>query len=273
LRLRSPYPTPQPVQIEGPEHISGLALLRGVLLSTGDAKSAPSWAIVLTGMGLIGLFAMSTVLAYALAYGLGRVFPSVPMVGLYTFAVPVTNPDPYLGWRIAIHVIRILSVLIVLRISPVAGYHAAEHKTVNAIERTGRVDEETVRAMPKEHARCGTNLLAALAPLLLALLPDISLDPLVVVLLVVVFYGIRHHVGWWMQHVFTTKEPSQKQLRAGIKSGELLLEQWRTTPEADRPAKRLWARGLPQVLIGIGAALVILAHVERWVYELVRMGL
>ncbi len=164
----SPYPYPRPAEtpFPRPRHISGLALLRGVFLSTGAVRSASDLALVGAGLGFLVMFAASTLLAYAMVYGLGLLFPDVPTVGIYTFAAVPTGETSDTLWRIVIYGLRFLAFLIVLRISPVAGYHSAEHKVVNAIEQTGGIDENVVRAMPKARVRQTGRIVGDIEPVL-----------------------------------------------------------------------------------------------------------
>jgi hypothetical protein len=274
--LQAPYlpPPPEYPETPRPEHISGLALLRGVFLSTGRVRSATDGALIAAGAGFIVLFSVSTLLAYAVVYLAGKVIPSIPLVAIYTYTDPVTYPDPHIGWRLAVHAVRFLAFLTLLRFSPTAGYHGAEHKVVNAIEQTGGVEEEVVRRMPPQHLRCGTNLLAGIAPVLLAFLPDIAMPPWLLLSLLIVGIALRRQIGWVVQTVFTTKEPSPRQLRAGIESGRRLLERWRSTPPGpESMADRLWQRGLPQVLIGLAIGTALTHYGDGVVYWLIRLGL
>jgi hypothetical protein len=275
--LRGPYPElpEDSPALPRPPHISGLALLRGVFLSTGFVRSATDLGLVAAGGGFILMFGASTLLAYSVTYGLERILGgSVPLVAMYTYALPATSPDPYLIWRIALYGIRFLAFLTVLRLSPVSGYHGAEHKVVNAIELTGSLDEETVRRMPRQHVRCGTNLLAGLGPFLLAIMPDVRIDLTTLVTLLVVGFLARRTIGYLIQTVFTTKEPTTAQLRLGIESGRQLMERWYGTPyRPTSPAERLWARGLPQMLVGLAIGLVCMRGGSLLVYWLIKQGL
>jgi hypothetical protein len=251
-----------------------LALLRGVFLSTGTVRSATDWGLVTAGAGFVLLFSVSSLIAYGTIYFVGRLLADVPLVAIYTFSEPVAYPDPYVGWRVGVHAVRFLAFLTLLRLSPIAGYHGAEHKVVNAIEQTGGVDEEVVRRMPPQHLRCGTNLLAAIAPLLLAISPQVRMSGWWLIVLLAVGITFRRQIGWVVQTVFTTKEPSPTQLRTGIESGRTLLERWRTTPwRPDSPLERLWRRGLPQLVVGLAVGSVIAHYGDIGVFWLLRQGL
>jgi len=246
----------------------------GVFLSTGGARSASDFSLVSAGTAFILLFGASTLLAYGVVYALGRVLPDVPLVAIYTYTLPVAYPDPYVGWRIGVHVVRFVAFLALLRLSPIAGYHGAEHKVVNAIEQTGSLDEEVVRKMPRQHMRCGTNLLAGLAPMLLELTPDVNMTPATLAVLLVVGLLLRREIGYVVQTVFTTREPSRAQLRAGIESGKRLWKQWIDTPPLPTaPADRLWGRGLPQLGLGLCVGIVALHYASLLAFWLLRQGL
>jgi hypothetical protein len=95
-------------------------------------------------------------------------------------------------------------------------------------------------------------------------------------LIVLLAVGItfRRQIGWVVQTVFTTKEPSPTQLRTGIESGRTLLERWRTTPwRPDSPLERLWRRGLPQLVVGLAVGSVIAHYGDIGVFWLLRQGL
>lgn len=273
---RAPYlPPPSDTSLTSrPRGISGLALLRGVFLSTGTARSSSDVSLIGSGAAFIVLFGASTLLAYVIVYLLGRLLPQVPLVAIYTYSLPVGYPDPYVPWRIAVHAIRFLAFLTILRLSPIAGYHGAEHKVVNAIEQTGSLDEDVVRKMPRQHMRCGTNLLAGMAPLLLELTPDVNMSLPTLVLLLIVGVALRRQIGYVVQTVFTTREPSPGQLRAGIESGKRLWQRWiNTPPRPTAPAERLWGRGLPQVGVGLFIGLAVLHYGSTLMFWLLRQGL
>jgi hypothetical protein len=275
---RAPY-LPPPADADTsltsrPRHISGLALLRGVFLSTGTARSASDASLIAAGAAFILLFGASTVLAYSVVYALGKLLPDVPLVAIYTYTLPAGYPDPYVGWRIGVHAIRFLAFLTLLRFSPIAGYHGAEHKVVNAIEQTGRLDEEIVRKMPRQHMRCGTNLLAGLAPMLLELTPDVNMSPITLVGLLAAGLIFRREIGYVVQTVFTTREPSLNQLRQGIESGKRLWKRWiDTPPRPTAPVERLWGRGLPQVGLGLCIGVAALHYGNILIFWLLRQGL
>lgn len=52
----------------------------------------------------------------------------------------------------------LLPVLVMLRFSPASRWHAVEHKSIAAYERAGEAGLATNATDPKEHPRCGSNL-------------------------------------------------------------------------------------------------------------------
>jgi hypothetical protein len=141
------------------------------------------------------------------------------------------------------------------------------------MEQTGRIDPDTVRRMPTQHLRCGTNLLAGIAPILLAFTPDVLMPPWLLLSLLAVGMAFRRQIGWVVQTVFTTKEPSPGQLEAGLTSGRQLIDRWLTQEHRpDSIAERLWCRGLPQIAIGLAIGSAIMNYGGAFVYWLLRLG-
>jgi len=244
----------------GPPRISGLALLGGVFLSTGQVKSASSLHLIGTIVALILLVGASSFFAFVIVWLLDQlsVAGSVSLVAVFVAGTPAGGST---YWVLLVAFIRVVCFLAALRLTPFAGYHAAEHKVVNAIERVGSLDPETVRRMPRQHPRCGTNLFPVLAPLMLWLVIGNPMSPALLLALVAFGFWLRHPLGYALQTVFTTREPSARQLRAGIASGRRLLSLWSTTPPRRlSTAAALWQRGLPQALMGMAIGL----QASRW---------
>lgn len=219
-----------------PAVIGGMATPLGVYLTTGHLTAGVGfWGLFLTGAAL-------TFVSYAI--GLGFYYGQL--------ATGIALPAP-------VEAIASLTIfLVILRLSPLAGYHAAEHQTVNAIERGEPLHAEAVSAMPREHPRCGTNLMALLfgAQLLLPLLAE---EPLWLLPSIALLFLTWRKVGGFLQRLFTTKPARRYQLLSGIRAGEELLRAY-----ADRPSyrasrlKRFWHMGLVQILSGALVALGVL---------------
>jgi hypothetical protein len=177
-----------------------------------------------------------------------------------------------MGWRLpeeATTAIALALFLVALRFSPLAGFHAAEHQTVNAIEQGEPLDLETVAAMPREHPRCGTNLMALLfsAQLLLPLLAE---KPLWLLPTLAVLWLSWRKVGGKLQRFFTTKPARRYQLLSGLRAGEALMRAYQLQP-AYRASrwKRFWNSGLLQILAG-GAVATGLFHLAATFFPSLR---
>lgn len=243
-----------------PPRISGTAMVTGVHLSTGYARTSRDWELVVTGLAVMGLAGVASVLAFLLVWLLDGITP-VPTVGILLGVLPGAVPAHYAYWQVLVNLVVALAFLVVLRLSPLAGYHAAEHMTVTCIERLGRLDPEQVRHMPRAHARCGTSLLAGILPVFLVAVPLLSVNKELAALVVIVGWVLRDRTGLVLQQVFTTKPPSRKQLLAGIRAGEKLLSMIsHERPGPLSPAQRLWRRGFPQMAAGAITGMWLLAQ-------------
>jgi CBS domain-containing protein len=152
-----------------------------------------------------------------------------------------------------------LLFLSLVRLSPLAGYHAAEHQVVHAIERGEPLLPECVREMPREHPRCGTNFIAgallfslggALTPILGALAYPLG--------------GLAALAWWrtlggWLQRHFTTRIATAAQLDSGIRAGREVLTRYARSERDDTPLLRLWNSGMIHLLLGFFGGAGILA--------------
>jgi hypothetical protein len=62
----------------------------------------------------------------------------------------------------AVAAVNLLPILLMLRLSPASRWHAVEHKSIAAYERAGSLGIATNVVDPKEHPRCGSNLVLPL---------------------------------------------------------------------------------------------------------------
>jgi uncharacterized protein YqhQ len=137
--------------------------------------------------------------------------------------------------ELAIAGASLLPVFLALRDSRLSRYHGAEHKSVAAYE-SGGVDDASLHDAEREHARCGTNLVAPLvasniAAGLLLRAAGRERQPLATLVASLVSLGTAMEVFSWMarhqghplagalgrpgielQRLFTTSEPSDDQL-------------------------------------------------------------
>ncbi|HOM71154.1 MAG TPA: DUF1385 domain-containing protein, partial [Armatimonadota bacterium] len=155
-----------------------------------------------------------------------------------------------------LHYLSLVVTLLLLRLSPLSGYHGAEHQVVHTIESGERLIPEIVSRMPRPHPRCGTNLMIALATF--AAITSMFGTSLGVFLAVaVVILGWRK-IGYYAQLYITTKKPSPRQLQSGIKAGEELLAKFRREPNKQPDGlSRIWHMGMIQVLTGYTVGILI----------------
>jgi CBS domain-containing protein len=246
-----------------PPTVGGMATPLGVYLTTGAVSGgAGAPALVLTGL------VMS--LAHLLAQSVGWAGRS----WLITFFGPHLAFLPH-GLRGALgdfvpYALQFALFLLLLRLSPIAGFHAAEHQVVHALERAEPLLVETVRQMPRVHPRCGTNLVAGMLILLLGgmLFSSIlgawsqtglgfSFSFLLSFLVALSFW---RNLGAWLQQHFTTRPATDAQIESGIRAARELLEQHGRAPyTAPRPFVRLWRMGFLQILTGFATGHGLLA--------------
>lgn len=240
-----------------PASVGGMATPLGVYLTTGSVNGgAGSLGLYLTGisLGLMTIFskffgdrAISLLERYVAAHNLPQ-------------AVRVTiTPDSV---ALASTVLSVGLMLLLLRLSPLAGYHAAEHMTVHAIEMGEDLSPDSVRRLPRVHPRCGTNLLAALSIFIL-ITAQFPGETAALLAIVVVMLG-RRAIGDWMQTVFTTKRPNERQLKNGIAAGTQIMHRFRERPNYNaRGFSRVWNMGFLQSAAGMSTVLFVVYVIEK----------
>lgn len=229
-----------------PASVGGMATPFGVYLTTGTIRAgAGDLALVTTGMVMF-----SVLTGLMMASGYLELFAKQNHWGFYSQGHH-WGPAPYVFGDLA-YILFLLS----FRLLPLSGIHAAEHKVVHAIEKGEELTKDNVRRMPRVHPRCGTNL-AVGASLFVALgtwdlIPDPEIRLLGALVATLIFW---RPIGSFVQQWFTTKEPNDKQLDMGIRSGEELLKKY-STGQGGRTSFfwRIWNTGLIHVMTG--AALV-----------------
>ncbi|MGI5818987.1 MAG: DUF1385 domain-containing protein [Armatimonadota bacterium] len=256
----------------GPPRISGSAMPGGVFMSTGTARSheglTGELSLVSTGLSIATLGALGMVLTYIISWTLQQVY-GIPLA--HALLMIQTTVDPGTGpWvDVGLNLLLLLSFLTLMRISPLSGYHAAEHKVIAAIEHFGEPTMEHARMMPRAHRRCGSNLLAGLLPLLLLGEPLYRVSPILAVIVVVLGWQFRFVLGYFIQAIFATKEPTERQLAAALGSGERVLQRSRETAGLRLPALvSFWRRGMLQMfggmLLGLWLLTRIFSHLHVW---------
>ncbi|HLK15575.1 MAG TPA: DUF1385 domain-containing protein [Fimbriimonadaceae bacterium] len=229
---------PKPTTRVRPAMIGGMAAPFGVHLTAGIASAGPGkWALVVTGAYLSAVLLISRILAYGAAqYGLHHGLKEA-------MAENLANGVTLLGFAI------------LLRLSPLAGYHAAEHQVVHALERGENLDLKTVARMPRVHPRCGTNVATGVMMASIIFGTDFGLPKAVAdfqpLIAIVVGLAFWRRAGAVVQYWITTRPANRRQLEAGIRSGQALLNRYVEARNLrPNPWKSLWNSGMVQVGLG-----------------------
>ena len=268
----------RPLVLLPPMRISGMAMPNGVYLSNGFVRSGTDVGLLASMIGLAIGYGLASVIVTFLAWAVGGLVPA-PLLAIKMGATLPGEVPGEVYWLLGIQTVHFVVFFSLLRASPLAGYHAAEHMTVHAIESGQELNEENVRRMSRVHVRCGTNILAWLLPALIVLSTQRHW-PLLVSVPVALLVGmlLRHHIGSALQFLFTTKSPTRKQLLAGIDSGESLLRLFREQHGAPLPRWRVWwNRGLLQMLLLLVALVALqvafIPYLDTHYYRWLQVGL
>ncbi len=203
------------------------------------------------------------VLSYVVLWTIGQITDS-PLAEVHLQVLGPTAAVQYVIWQIVGNLVTFFLFLLVVRLTPLAAYHGAEHKVVHAIERYGYPTREMAREMPRVHRRCGTTLLAGILPAFLIAAPLLLVAPTLALIVILLGWTFRYRVGALIQQHLTTKEPNDEQLAAGLEAGHKLLDDWRRNPHTDlSPFVSLWHRGVVQLLIGV----LVGSQLLQWAYQ------
>ncbi|HEY9722214.1 MAG TPA: DUF1385 domain-containing protein [Oscillatoriaceae cyanobacterium] len=260
-----------------PERIGGMATPFGVYLTTGNLNAGVGpWSLFSTG----ALFTLIIgCLTAGVSFALEPMFRALPFkaFGAMNHLWP-SQANSTMFWLLreqrdlsdlVTAALGLLLFLALLRLSPLSGYHAAEHQTVNAIERNEPLTADAVATMPREHPRCGTNLMALLFGAQL-LIPLIAQEPVALLPAALLLALSWRKVGGWLQRVFTTKPARPYQLASGLRAGAALLDAYAANPSyrADK-WRRIWNMGLVQVLLG-GLSVIATIALLAWIFPSMR---
>jgi hypothetical protein len=215
-----------------PATVGGMATPMGVFLSDGTHRGGVGdLALMLTGVFLF----LGSLVAAALASGVERV--------AFQWKLYQVVPVSWIG-----SLVFFVAFALWFRLSWVAGYHAAEHQTVHAIERNEPLTVESVRRMPRPHPRCGTNLVVLMV-LFTTMVGYLHIDALLAGIFCLVTYKF---FGYWVQLHVTTRRATDEQLENGIRAGAEVLERFQAGARPARyPAfQRIWNMGIVQVALG-----------------------
>lgn len=266
-------PVPAPTAFAAPPRLGGMATPLGVYLHDGlSSGGAGFWGLVLTGMTMSCLALLAQVLAHLFSH-----FTSahLPALGVWESRLPFGLPSllsaisPWLPLPF---------VFGLLRLVPLSGIHAAEHQVVHCVERHLPFSVDTVRAMPRVHPRCGTNLFSGFTLFLLMFLGIFTLTQaqawqlLDSVTLAAMLSGpftliYWRRVGGWVQQWFATRPATDKQIAGAITAAEQVLSRHQRRLERRErprflPLRRIWTAGLAQILVGYTVVIGLLTGAE-----------
>lgn len=240
-----------------PERIGGMATPFGVYLTDGSLRAGASdFALITTGIAMTVRYSLSYFSVVGIGWLLNH-FAHLPYATVLdpNYVPPASQPMMGLVY-LAISLLVLFIFLVLMRITPLAGFHAAEHQTVHAIERGERLIPEIVRRMPRPHPRCGTNLVAAVMVFstlsqAFGYIPAMDGGLAQIVAVVATLFTWRS-VGTFLQERFTTRPVSDRELASGIAAGNELLARYLNSPPT-RPGiiKRIWFSGMVQVVSGM----------------------
>lgn len=229
-----------------PPMIGGLATPMGVYLTNGVIRGGVGDLALVSAGFFMGL------LQFVAAWGAWLLTPLL-VAWLHDESPPmqlvrVLLPSPAAAYLWLPPFLTIFFFALLFRFSWVTGYHAAEHQVVHAIEQGDELTLEAVRAKPRVHPRCGTNLMAAFILFMVlhgGLPPELSWLAFPVALIAWRMFGTV------LQQYVTTRAPNERQLQSGLRAGEELLVRYQAHLTA-QPSRwrRLWNIGLLQVLGG-----------------------
>lgn len=243
--------------------VAGMATPLGVYLTTGTVSGgAGNLGLFLTGASLGLIILLSTAAGLAAMHFFSTLLRLPPQI----YMVP--HPVGAFGLRDIPYILSMLlsfaSFALLMRFSPLSGYHAAEHMTVHAIESGEILTPETVARMPRVHPRCGTNILAG-AGLFMLISSWFDGSTAVLVAMLIVVLGWRT-VGSWLQRFITTSDPSPKQLANGVAAGQQLVERYHQQPNRVMTGfGRIWKMGLLQTASGMALVLGSVEILQQYI--------
>jgi len=246
-----------------PARIGGMATPFGVYLTDGTVQAGVgNYALIATGVMMSILMGLAYGAIWCLTNLVERlVHHSVDITLIMADDHPVVNHNPWLGLA-SIGASLLLYGLFMgfMRLTRLAGYHAAEHQTVHAIERFELLTAGIVSRMPRAHPRCGTNLMAAVLVFMtlqqaLRYIPELGGVTEAPILSAIATLFLWRPIGTFLQERFTTRPADERELESGIAAGNALLVKYlEERPIRPSLARRIWCSGMLQVMMGFALA-------------------
>ncbi len=254
-----------------PNVVGGMATPLGVYLTSAHHRGGVGdLPLVLTGLYLTILLSLARLVAVVVV----ALLSGDPMTGFLSETTnalvslqAVGQPTSVVSW------LSLAVFVAFLRLSPLAGYHSGEHQTVHALERGLPLEYETVREMPRPHVRCGTNLVVLMT--LLGALAGAAYSHagswVWLPLLPAIYYW--RSLGWYAQQHGTTRPARRHEVESGVQAGRMLLSRHQRQANYRAPLwRRIWNRGIVQVLLGLGLGWLAVDQFEAWArWLIVRM--
>jgi hypothetical protein len=247
-----------------PARVGGMATPLGVYLTDGIVQGgAGNLGLALTGASMSALFFVASMATNYAFLGLERQtgFDLTRILAL-TF-MSLSPGDVRIMAEDITHVLAVPIMLVLLRLVPIAGFHAAEHQTVHAMERGEPLVPDTVKRMPRAHPRCGTNLVAAVCIFNAAMAVMFGMTSSIiqsVVPAIIITITLWRPVGTFLQNYLTTRPASPRQIESGIRAGKQVMERF-ISGGIERNAtvfQRIWNMGLVQIMIGAYALVAVI---------------
>ena len=219
-----------------PRSLGGLATPLGVYLTDGRHQAgAGNLGLLLTGISMAGIAILAQLITNI----------------IYNYiAVP----------ELLAILIQLTLFILILRVTPLVRYHAAEHQTIHAIEKGLPLTVDTVKMQPRPHPRCGTNIMILFIGIQVVLIFSYQILKFMGSLpqflflaagLIFVLSNWRK-MGMWLQKYLTTATASDKQIESAIKVGDEILKKHKNNTGSSPPAflEKAWNMGIIQVLSG-----------------------
>ncbi len=225
-----------------PNSLGGLATPLGVYITDGKHQA---------GVGNLGLFLTGI--------SVGAILVFVEHFFNFIFDYLNINSTNAAVYPI-IFILQIITFIFLLRITPLTQIHAAEHQTINAIEKGLPLTLDTVKMQPREHVRCGTNLMILFIGLQMVILIFAGYfskyEPLIqfIFLFTGFMFVFSNWKKWgiWLQKYLTTAKAPNKYILSGIKAGEEILHKHKEDLEAKPPTffRKIWCMAIIQIICG-----------------------
>lgn len=243
----------------------GMATPFGVYLTADGISGGVGFGALLATGAFMGIRAaiVETVTPWAL-----RMAEHSPVTSHWLNVWVQRSPGLY---QVSVQLFELFLFLLLIRLSPLAGFHAAEHQTVHTLEAGEPLTPDRVRRKPRVHPRCGTNLMimASMAGCLgsyvaaqLAANPEIGETLLPLGIIGILLFQLS--IGGFVQQHFTTRPATDAQIASGIKAARELMSNYARFGYQPRPLwRKLWAMGLAQVGLGMASVLFLVDGLQQ----------